>query len=617
MYTGPALAGGLPHAAAPTAHLIKRQAGADAVARAFLAEKLRLQPNEFKQQDAFTDEHNGVTHVHFMQVVRGTEVTNGIASVSVDKQGNVIAFSETFAGKTAVASLAERKSKLDPAVAVAKVADHLRGELKMAIPNSAATNLSTNPDDKDAEVVWVKGASFAEDRIWTKPRLLVANPDEGNESLQWVVDVRVKTAENWFNAQVSNAPETAKVIGLVDWTSAALYRVFPSVGFASDPGEGQAALVQDPEDTQRASPRGWVAQQSTSGNNIIAQESGRTRENPLAQGSIDPQLNKLAFNFRADPNSGNPKAALDASLTNAFYASNLMHDILFLYGFNEQSGNFQNDNFGRGGQAGDAVVVNVQDDSSLNNANMRTPPDGQPGVMNAFLFDASGKLTDGAMSNDIIFHEYTHGMVSRLTGGGSNPNCLSGREAGGMNEGWADIVAVMLKQRAGATRDTNAAIAVFNMGKASGIRRFPYSTSTSTNPLTYRELPQQRIVHQLGEIWASMLFEAYWNMVDKHGFSADWRLTPATAERGAKLGGNVLFMQLLVDGMKLQGCNPTFRQARDAILLADRQNNQGQNQCELWRGFAKRGLGLNAGTEGQADFSVPPECSANRRMVKF
>ena len=71
-------------------------------------------------------------------------------------------------------------------------------------------------------------------------------------------------------------------------------------------------------------------------------------------------------------------------------------------------------------------------------------------------------------------------------------------------------------------------------------------------------------------------------------------------------------IQDVVDGMKLQPCNPNFLQARDAILLADEQNYNGINVCRWWRAFAKRGMGVSAtstGTRVTEDFSLPTECA--------
>jgi len=57
----------------------------------------------------------------------------------------------------------------------------------------------------------------------------------------------------------------------------------------------------------------------------------------------------------------------------------------------------------------------------------------------------------------------------------------------------------------------------------------------------------------------------------------------------------------------LQPCLPTFISARNAIIQADTVNNRGINKCLLWKGFAKRGLGVLARPIVE-DFSVPNEC---------
>jgi hypothetical protein len=66
--------------------------------------------------------------------------------------------------------------------------------------------------------------------------------------------------------------------------------------------------------------------------------------------------------------------------------------------------------------------------------------------------------------------------------------------------------------------------------------------------------------------------------------------------------------------MKLSPSNPTFIEARDAILQADEVNYGGANRNELWFGFAKRGFGVNAKAPAAdttigvvEDFEVPPD----------
>ena len=48
-------------------------------------------------------------------------------------------------------------------------------------------------------------------------------------------------------------------------------------------------------------------------------------------------------------------------------------------------------------------------------------------------------------------------------------------------------------------------------------------------------------------------------------------------------GGNTRLMKLVIEGMKLQPVNPSFLQARDAILQADLTLNGGQNIETIWR----------------------------------
>jgi len=113
-----------------------------------------------------------------------------------------------------------------------------------------------------------------------------------------------------------------------------------------------------------------------------------------------------------------------------------------------------------------------------------------------------------------------------------------------------------------------------------------------------------------GEVWAVILYEVYWNLVDKNGFDPDWYNVSST-------GGNVKMIQLVIDGMKLQPCLPNFVNARDAIIQADEVNYDGANFCELWKGFAKRGLGIHA-VAGEPDylpwnevesFEFPQQCA--------
>lgn len=193
---------------------------------------------------------------------------------------------------------------------------------------------------------------------------------------------------------------------------------------------------------------------------------------------------------------------------------------------------------------------------------------------------------DSDFDNGIIAHEYGHGISNRLTGGPSNVGCLVGSEQAG--EGWSDFWTLVLTAKPGHTRTTARGVGnyvLFLPETGAGIRNFVYTTDLEVNPQTYGDIGNTNAPHGVGEIWMSMLWEVYWNLVDKLGFDPDLYFGT---------GGNNLPIQLVMDGMKLQPCLPDFVEARDAILLADQVNNGGANQCEIWEGFAKRGLGHNA-----------------------
>ncbi|CEL61034.1 Extracellular metalloproteinase NpI OS=Aspergillus oryzae (strain ATCC 42149 / RIB 40) GN=NpI PE=2 SV=1 [Rhizoctonia solani AG-1 IB] len=193
-----------------------------------------------------------------------------------------------------------------------------------------------------------------------------------------------------------------------------------------------------------------------------------------------------------------------------------LHDLTYLYGFTEAAYNFQQENFRKGGKEGDRVQVSVQDSSGANNANFATPPDGQPGRMRMFIWTATSPNRDGALENDIITHEFVHGVSNRLTGGGTGA-CLQTTEAGGMGEGWSDAMADITEAKTKPIPDFTLGSYVVNNPK--GIRSYPYSTNMATNPLTYGNLKTMTEVHDIGEVWAVTLHELLNSLVEKCGLS--------------------------------------------------------------------------------------------------
>ncbi|KAH9254380.1 hypothetical protein BASA81_007663 [Batrachochytrium salamandrivorans] len=76
-----------------------------------------------------------------------------------------------------------------------------------------------------------------------------------------------------------------------------------------------------------------------------------------------------------------------------------------------------------------------------------------------------------------------------------------------------------------------------------------------------------------------MLWDIYWNLVTKHGFSKN--LYDASQSEGS-----IVAMKIIMGGLTLQPCNPTFLGARDAIITADKLHYNGAHKCEIYKGFA-------------------------------
>ena len=161
-----------------------------------------------------------------------------------------------------------------------------------------------------------------------------------------------------------------------------------------------------------------------------------------------------------------------------------------------------------------ALSVTQSDGTALKNALTQ-------GVVNVTL--KRDIFRDGSLDNGVITHEYGHGISNRLTGGPSNVNCLNNAEQAG--EGWSDFFALALTARPGDHGTDARGIGTWLFGQAPdgpGIRQFPYSTDLNVNPHVYDDIKLTGAEpHAVGEIWTAMVWDLYWNMVDRYGFTAN------------------------------------------------------------------------------------------------
>ncbi|NQY05053.1 MAG: T9SS type A sorting domain-containing protein [Flavobacteriaceae bacterium] len=356
------------------------------------------------------------------------------------------------------------------------------------------------------------------------------------------------------------------------------------------PSHGNRTTELNPFDAV-ASPFGWHDTNGTAGaehtitrgNNVWAYED--TGNNNSSIGNEPDGGAGLVFDFPIDLVNDAPAAYQDAAVTNLFYWSNIMHDVYYRYGFDEASGNFQENNYGNGGVGGDSCFCEAQDGSGTNNANFSTPPDGGNGRMQMYIWTAPNPDRDGDLDNGIITHEYGHGISIRIVGGPAT-NGLGGSEQ--MGEGWSDWFGLVLTMNTGDTADQRRGVGTYALNQpttGNGIRPAPYSRDMAINPFTYDDIGGLAVPHGVGYGWASIIWDMTWDLIDDQGFDLDFY---------TGTGGNNIAMALVIEGLKNTPNNPGFVSGRDAILQADTDLYGGAYACLIWDAFARRGVGLNA-----------------------
>jgi hypothetical protein len=337
-------------------------------------------------------------------------------------------------------------------------------------------------------------------------------------------------------------------------------------------GSGDYRLSHGGPDLPGPFPRAWVTATVTQGNTTNAHlgDTGGPMQGMQANGNV----------------TFDPADALgdDQKVLNIFYYCCVMHDLFYVLGFREADGNYQVDNFGLGGAAGDRVDARSHPGAVFGTANMGHTVDGTVPIMNMGLVTSTGRHT--AFDSSVVFHEFTHGVSDRLVGGGLNTHNLDSPQSGGMGEGWSDYTPCTL--------NNTTVLGTWVLDNTAGIRGFPYD---SNFPDDFGDLGTGRYteVHNIGEIWCATLMEC------------NRRTEPRT------------MMQLVVDGFKLTPANPSMPQARDAILLALNQMRTAgritvDQHAALWLGiwgaFVKFGMGPQASSMGAmltgivADFSL-------------
>ncbi|HEX4998440.1 MAG TPA: M36 family metallopeptidase [Terriglobia bacterium] len=261
---------------------------------------------------------------------------------------------------------------------------------------------------------WVTRVAVPQEDGTLRPGLLVETWSEKQNLLHHtlvgsggaVLDVELRTASDSYNVFVEDPLKAGQMI---------------VSGPSSSPGSSTGWLFGGLQNTINISGNNVTAYLDTDGNNI-----------PDAGGAPVQDGNFLAAaDFGMAPSTATNRAV---AVQNLFYLNNTVHDILYLHGFNESAGNFQQTNSGGGGLGNDPVQAEAQDGSGTDNANFSTPTDGgaprmqiylwhgpepdhEVAVTSGFTYGAHGAefgpaLTTTGVTGDIVLVDDRRGVTS-------------------------------------------------------------------------------------------------------------------------------------------------------------------------------------------------------------
>jgi Fungalysin metallopeptidase (M36)/PA domain len=206
---------------------------------------------------------------------------------------------------------------------------------------------------------------------------------------------------------------------------------------------------------------------------------------------------------------------------------------------------------------------------------------------------------EGALDSSVLFHEWGHYLHHRLAYCGNSQQCSA------MSEGWGDFQALFTSARDGDNLDGTYAMGIYASAQFPdpayfGIRRQPYSIDFHKNALTFHhisegvDLPKRQVrngsggdnseVHNAGEIWATMMWEAYVGL-QKSGQARTPALTFDQVRRR--------MANYVVRGLQMTPQNATYLEARDAIIAAAHAADP-EDEKAIADAFSRRGAGTCA-----------------------
>lgn len=379
------------------------------------AEELGLKKADF-QNLVITDESvsktSGSKHVYVAQEINGLIVKNGVANFAFDKSGNLVHSGNRFVSNLNKKISSHSASSISPeqAISAAQNAIGMVGDFGQLLSKNddgkfnfdrgtlAGEDIQVyqaywalNNESSKVKRVWIVSLYQPDGKHWWQSFIDVSTGEEVDR-LDWVVSCQFPEHKTGFHQCEAHRRHVHNRFAPPQGGPAA-YNVFAYP--VESPNHGSRTIEIDPHDPF-SSPFGWhdtngqvgAEYTITRGNNVYAYDDIADNNQP---GFSPDGGNSLIFDFQYS-GANDPDDNLSSAITNLFYWNNLMHDVWYPYGFDEQSGNFQDNNYGNGGQDDDFVLAEAQDGSGTNNANFATPEDGFNPRMQMYLWTGGTSL---------------------------------------------------------------------------------------------------------------------------------------------------------------------------------------------------------------------------------
>jgi len=353
-----------------------------------------------------TSSNSKIHHIYGTQLHNGIEIYAANFGLHIINENEVVKFNNTF-----VSGLAQKAqfAKSIPQISAIQAVQYGIDDLNLN--NTKAISVTDSPFGQALEQK-LSAPGISNEPIPAK--LMYFKKANGELTLVWGIEIGEFDGKYYWSLKVDAA--TGKILDKINLVISCSFgehnhseieiehtydnspenKFTPFVGGYNvyplpieSPNHGGRRLITNPDDAT-ASPFGWHDTNGrtgseftiTRGNNAFAYDDDDNNNTP---GFSPNGGDSLTFTFPINTTYSASNQSEAAAITNLFYWNNIIHDIWYHYGFDEASGNFQENNYGRGGVGGDSINAEAQDGSGTCNANFLTRREGVNSRMQMYV----------------------------------------------------------------------------------------------------------------------------------------------------------------------------------------------------------------------------------------